>query len=143
MIWLYYICNRTGPVQNPNFCHSGLPACHAYRQAGGRLVQNLSCDPKQAEGFPTSGNDSDALRSLPQGYSLSTSSLSSFPRRRESILFSPFRMPAYRVLLCSVYIFSMNLITYVEKLTKTIYYTYNLLIFLTDKSFITTYGQED
>ena len=39
-------------------------------------VQNLSCDPKQSEGFPTSGNDtenkhsiSDALRSLPQGSS--------------------------------------------------------------------------
>ena len=42
------------------------------------LVQNLSCDPEQSEGFPTSGNDtenkysiSDALRSLPQSSSLS------------------------------------------------------------------------
>jgi len=40
------------------------------------LVQNLSCDPEQSEGFPTSGNDtenkysiSDALRFLPQGSS--------------------------------------------------------------------------
>jgi len=40
------------------------------------LVQNLSCDPEQSEGFPISGKDtenkysiSDALRSLPQGSS--------------------------------------------------------------------------
>src|SRR4030042_3986200 len=57
-------------------------------------VQNLSCDPEQSEGFPTSGNDtenkysiSDALRSLPQGSSLTSLSLYLF--LFFSIYFSP------------------------------------------------------
>ena len=57
-------------------------------------VQNLSCDLEQSEGFPTSGNDtgnkysiSDALRSLPQGSSLSSLSLYLF--LFFSICFSP------------------------------------------------------
>jgi hypothetical protein len=53
-----------------NFTPCGL--CRSSLFLSFWLVQNLSCDPEQSEGFPTSGNDTenkylipDALQSLP------------------------------------------------------------------------------